>query len=138
MTRQRTEQWNLRTLAGAVLCAGVLVAFYRIIGCPIRFVTGISCAGCGMTRAWLSVLRLDFRQAFYYHPLFPLPPVALAMLLARRRIPQRVFKGCIYAMAVLFLIVYVYRLCMGDGTVVTAAPREGLVFRVVSYLRGGN
>ena len=29
------------------------------VTCPILFLTGISCAGCGMSRAWLSLLRLD-------------------------------------------------------------------------------
>ena len=39
------------------------------IGCPIKYLTGISCAGCGMTRAWRCVLKLDFARAFSYHPL---------------------------------------------------------------------
>ncbi len=42
------------------------------IGCPIKFITGVSCAGCGMTRACISAAHLDFGKAFYYHPLFPL------------------------------------------------------------------
>ncbi|WP_373689128.1 DUF2752 domain-containing protein [Clostridium sp. YIM B02551] len=50
----------------------LLYAILRVvgIGCPIKFLTGISCAGCGMTRAWIRVIHLDFKGAFYYHPLF--------------------------------------------------------------------
>ena len=46
------------------------------VTCPILFLTGISCAGCGMSRAWLSLLRLDLAGAFAFHPLFwlPVPP----------------------------------------------------------------
>ena len=40
------------------------------VTCPILFLTGISCAGCGMSRAWLSLLRLDLAGAFAFHPLF--------------------------------------------------------------------
>ena len=52
-----------------------IIGMYGMMGmmgitCPILFMTGISCAGCGMTRAWLSLFRLDFGAAFYYHPLF--------------------------------------------------------------------
>ena len=50
------------------------------IGCPIKYATGISCIGCGMTRAWLSLLHLDIRGAFYYHPAFFLPPLVLIVL----------------------------------------------------------
>lgn len=138
MTKSGTGKWDLRKCADAALCIGLLFVLNRLFGCPIKLLTGISCAGCGMTRAWLSVLRLDLGQAYYYHPLYPLPPIALAMLLWRRRIPQKLFKGCMYAMAALFLIVYVYRLCAGDGVVVAFAPRSGIVFRVISYFLGGN
>ena len=53
------------------------------VTCPILFLTGISCAGCGMSRAWLSLLRLDLAGAFAFHPLFWLPVPAAALLLFR-------------------------------------------------------
>lgn len=39
-------------------------------GCPWRNLLGIPCPGCGMTRAWLRVLALDFAGAFAAHPMF--------------------------------------------------------------------
>lgn len=39
-------------------------------GCPIKFITGISSPGCGMTRAVWAALSFRFYEAFYYHPLF--------------------------------------------------------------------
>ena len=38
--------------------------------CPLYAFFGICCPYCGMTRAHLAALRLDFAQAFYYHPVF--------------------------------------------------------------------
>ena len=35
--------------------------------CVSREFTGLYCSGCGMTRAALSLLRLDFYQAFRYN-----------------------------------------------------------------------
>ena len=56
--------------------AFVYVLFYVTgIGCPIKFITGISCMGCGMTRAYVSLFRGDFHSAFAFHPLFFLPIV---------------------------------------------------------------
>ena len=59
---------DISALAGIALLYVALEAFG--VTCPIRFLTGISCAGCGMSRAWLSLLRLDLAGAVYYHPLF--------------------------------------------------------------------
>ncbi len=36
--------------------------------CPMVLITGLPCPGCGMTRAGMSMLRFDFKQAFYYNP----------------------------------------------------------------------
>jgi len=35
--------------------------------CVFNKITGLYCSGCGMTRALLSILRLDFYQAFRYN-----------------------------------------------------------------------
>lgn len=53
------------------LLLGVYVAFITLtgIGCPIRFFTGISCPGCGMSRAVLLMLSGHFQAAFRMHPL---------------------------------------------------------------------
>lgn len=44
-------------------------------GCPLRNLTGIPCPGCGMSRAWLALLRLDVGSALAYHPMFWAVPV---------------------------------------------------------------
>lgn len=48
------------------LLLGVYVAFITLtgIGCPIRFFIGISCPGCGMSRAVLLMLSGHFRRRF--------------------------------------------------------------------------
>lgn len=60
-----------------------IVLFYLVIEslgvtCPIRFMTGVSCAGCGMSRAWLALLRGNLAEAARFHPLFWLPVPAAA------------------------------------------------------------
>ena len=38
--------------------------------CPMLWLLHIPCPGCGMTRAWLRVLELDFAGAFQMHGMF--------------------------------------------------------------------
>lgn len=60
------------TLAAAVLVAA---RHYLGISCPINAHLGIPCLTCGMTRATIAAMRLDFRSAFGYHPLFWTLPI---------------------------------------------------------------
>ena len=137
MKTETTNRRDLHDLLEGAVCIALIAVLSRIFGCPIRLLTGVSCAGCGMTRAWLCALRLDFRQAFYYHPLFPLPAVAVLLWLCRKKLPPAFLRGCMYTMIGVFCIVYVYRLFWGDGAVVVFDPRNGLILRAVSYFKGG-
>ena len=80
------------------------------IGCPFRYLTGIPCAGCGMTRAWWELIHLNIAEAWSYHPLFLVPPVAFVIFLARRKIPKKIFYIMIFMLACIFIAVYVLRL----------------------------
>ncbi|MDO4337664.1 MAG: DUF2752 domain-containing protein [Eubacteriales bacterium] len=72
-----------RRAAGLLLLCGACV-FYK---CPVRLLFHIDCPGCGMTRAVLSALRLDFNAAFRYHSLFPVTFVCAGYY---------IFRDCIY------------------------------------------
>lgn len=77
-------------LAVLALCALVLVLWVSLsLPCPIRHLTGLPCPGCGMSRAWLAALRLDFAQAFRCHPMFwAVPVVALFAVFDFRLLPK--------------------------------------------------
>lgn len=51
--------------------------------CPIKYLTGFSCPGCGMTRA-LIMMFYDIRGAFYMHPLFPAAAAVMPALFIGR------------------------------------------------------
>ena len=117
----------------AVAVIGLFYVVLESLGvtCPILFLTGVSCAGCGMSRAWLALLRLDLPAAFYFHPLFWLPvPVAIGFLL-RRRIPPKVRRALAALVCVLFLATYFVRLLSPDDTVVVWEPAKGLLYRLL-------
>ncbi|MGN1456559.1 MAG: DUF2752 domain-containing protein [Acutalibacteraceae bacterium] len=86
----------------------VILLFYH---CPVKAIIGISCPGCGMTRALKSALCLNFYQAFNYHPLFPLTIVELIYLFFRKSIKvnkkAELTAGIITLF--LFLVVWIFR-----------------------------
>lgn len=65
------------------LGATALALYLLDLGCVFKWVTGLSCPGCGMTRAWLAALRLDLAAAVAYHPLFWTVPLALLLACAQ-------------------------------------------------------
>ena len=55
----------------AVMVGGIaLLSWIFESACPTYAIFGICCPFCGMTRAHLAALRLDFAAAFAYHPAF--------------------------------------------------------------------
>ena len=44
--------------------------WFSDISCFWLATFGVPCPGCGMTRATLAALRLDFQEAFRMHPMF--------------------------------------------------------------------
>ncbi len=66
-------------IGGAVILLG-LMAFFGFYKCPFRFITGIPCPGCGMTRAFRELVKGNIRRAFYYHPLWPMALGAAILL----------------------------------------------------------
>ncbi len=87
--------------------------------CPIKHLTGISCAGCGMTRALMSAIRLDFSAAFYYHPLWILLlPFGISYIILSQR-KNKLWVNILVSSAVILLVgVWLFRLIRGDGIVV--------------------
>lgn len=102
------------------------------ITCPIKYLTGISCAGCGMTRAYLSLLRLDFSKAFYYHPLFFLPPIFLVIYVKRASMKKSIYNMFLFLFISIFLVVYLYRMFNAEKTILVCRPEEGLIFRCIN------
>ena len=105
------------------------------IGCPIKFITGISCAGCGMTRAWFSVLELNFLQAFHFHPLFWTVPVIFFVYLFRKRISNRTLRFVKGITIILFTTVYIMRMLNPEDTVVEINIYKSVVWHILERVR---
>ena len=106
--------------------------------CPFDFLWGVSCPGCGMTRAFLALLlQRDIRAAFYYHPLFPVVIIAAVLLAVHftglHRFGRKAKNILLSVFCILFVIVYVLRLIFCPE-LISIHPSRGLIFRLLSRL----
>ncbi len=120
----------------SVAAVVVLYVILESLGvtCPIKYITGISCAGCGMSRAWIALLHFNIHDAFMYHPLFFLPPLVLIIMLLKSKINIKIYKIFMFTMACVFVIVYLYRMIKGDNSIVVFEPQNNIVFRIIHKL----
>ena len=134
--RKNGRKNGRKELICAVTAVVVLYTAMESIGitCPIKFITGISCAGCGMSRAWMAFLHLDIAKAFAYHPLFWLVPIAVIVLLCKSKINIKFYKIFMFTIAGAFVIVYLYRMFIGTGDIVVFEPQNNILFRIIQKL----
>ncbi len=122
-----------------IIIIAAVSPFYFIFGCPIRFFTGISCMGCGMSRAATALLHFDFETALHMHPLIFIMPIVVVIFLIRKRLPKKIANVLLFCFIALMLIVYIYRLCTGSD-IVYIRPAEGFfytIFQSILNLSGG-
>lgn len=121
----------------AVIMVGIYTFFdVTGIGCPIKFLTGISCVGCGMTRAWISLIHLDIKNAFHYHPLFFIPIIYVMLFVFKDKIPKKIFMLITTIGIILFGVVYMYRIFNPDD-VVNINISKGIIFKFVNCIKNG-
>ena len=121
-----------------IIIAVAVVLFYTVMyavgtTCLVKYFTGVSCPGCGMTRACLSALRLDFASAFYYHPLWilmlPLAALLIFLWAKRKKKALCVVLGLFF---VALIGVYLYRLFYTETDIVVWEIEKGILYQLIS------
>ena len=105
--RKSHRRIEVITSVAAVVVLYVILESFGVT-CPIKYITGISCAGCGMSRAWISLLHFNIHDAFMYHPLFFLPPVVVIVMLLKSKINIKFYKIFMFTIAGAFVIAVSY------------------------------
>ncbi len=101
----------------------IIIALFAImlilkLPCPIKHITGVSCAGCGMTRAFTAAIHLDLVSAFHYHPLWiTVLPIIAALIILYKKNKMQAYNLILYCTAILFLGVWVFRLASSSDIV---------------------
>ncbi len=96
-------------------------AFLGIYKCPLDYLGGIPCPMCGLTRAYIYVLKGDFVKAFYFHPLWPIIPIAIVIFLLYSigvlKLSKKAFDYSCFVLAILIAGCYVIRYVQGSPIV---------------------
>lgn len=108
-----------RKYIGFIFAITIIILNYIIgPGCPQKAFLGISCMGCGMTRAYFNLLHGNIRNAFLYHPAFWTVPIAITLFLFQKKISKKSFYLGISSIIIIFIIVYIYRILCHDPILV--------------------
>lgn len=113
MTRRITHKGiKFGATAAYLILVGVLS--YFSVPCLFKTFFGIPCPGCGMTRAYLSLLHLDFAAAFSFHPMFWSVPILYLYILYDGRLfkNKRLNTGVLLAIGLGFLASYIRALVL--------------------------
>lgn len=116
-------------IVGILLYIFITEVFFEHIGpCVMKDVIGMPCPTCGMTRAFYSLLSLDFKSAFSYHPLWwTVPIIGFVVVFGERPWIAKIFKSKIFwsVVLVLYLGVYAYRM-------ITIYPNEPMGYNPIN------
>ena len=94
-----------------IIIIGYVGVYLKDVPCIIKCFTGVSCLGCGMTRA------------------FFMPVVILIIIINRKGLKPKALSGIIWTVLILFGIVYIYRMFTPNGIVVFQ-PEKGLLYKI--------
>ena len=99
----------------AMLAVLVVVMYCLDIQCFFKLIFGITCPGCGITRASIRLLHLDFRGAFSLNPMVWSVPILGLLYLFDGRIFKQRWLNTLITVGILagFIICWVVRLIVG-------------------------
>ena len=123
---------NISTVIALAVTACIYIIFYLTEAeCPIKYLFGISCPGCGMSRALICAIHLDLASAFYYHPhWFALLPVLVILIIFSIKKNKKAFYNTLTCAVILLTVTYLARLIFSDNSVVVFAPTESAIARL--------
>jgi len=115
--KRHTKSGHITIAVCHIVLVPILSFLLYLCGCPFSRIFHTPCPGCGMSRAYIALLRFDIAAAFGYHPLFFLGLPLILYVTHRNVLKRRLTaqaEGWIFgAVGVLFAVVFVVRLLMG-------------------------
>lgn len=108
--------------------------------CFFRNITGLPCPGCGMTRAYISLISLDIKKSFYYHPLFILPIIITSIIVLKNKSAffNKLYKNeyLWICMIMLVILVYIFRfVTMFPNIEPFTYTKENITFKTFLYIK---
>ncbi len=101
-------------------------------GCVSKLVFGVPCPGCGLSRAFFSLITFNIPLAIYYNPLiFLIPIIAFVLIFHDINWVNKIYQSKIFWIFLLFIIIVVFVIRM---VIIYPNPpldinRDSLLFR---------
>lgn len=105
------------SIIGAITLYIVLMNVIFGSSCLIKNLIHFPCPFCGMTRAHIAALNLDFITALRYHPMFFIGLPFLALVLFEENFTgklKKISNITVITIGLLFILIYIIRLICGD------------------------
>lgn len=108
--------------------------------CIFKVIFGLPCPGCGLSRSFGAVFRLDFAEALRWHPLFGVIPLVLIAFVIKRLIYGRNivkwFTAFLFGVTVLFIAVFFTRaIVYFPHTEPFTINRYSFTFRIIDFVK---
>ena len=115
----------------------LILSIFKIYCCPLKYIFGLSCPTCGITRAIVYAFQLNFLTAFHYHLFWPIVIIGFVIYLLYDAKKIHVSKKTMILIANVFcilnLIYYFYRLFNGSE-IVYFDFTESLLYKIINII----
>lgn len=80
-------------------------------GCMWRNVFGVECPSCGLSHAWLELIKGNFSSAYRTHPMFYFPPMLLIYPCLEHPVVSRRFDAvALCVLGACYLAIYILKI----------------------------
>ena len=111
MNKRSFKQFAVKLLIIFSYLGIIAVLYFLEVPCLFQHLFHIPCLGCGMTRALISAIQLDFVAAFRYHPMFwSLPFIGLYLIANGNLFGKKMDRIILVAILVGFLINWIMKM----------------------------
>lgn len=131
----KKEKMYFNIIIISIIILAVIILFkYK---CLFKFIFGIPCPLCGLTRALFYASQFKFKKSFYYHIAWPIVIIIIAIhVLSEFKviiINKKKFRVILIIFSILNLIYYFYRLFNGSN-IVKINFEESLIYKLYSII----
>ena len=115
----------------------ILLIITGIYQCPLKYIFGLSCPFCGITRAIYYALQFNLEKAFYYHLFWPIVIIGIIIhILYEFKIIikyKKIMMILLYIFVILNFIYYIYRFINGSN-IVYFNFKESLIYKIYAII----
>ncbi len=130
----------MKTMKKVLIFAIILSAYTFVmhitgIGCPFKWLTGISCPGCGLSRSVVCARQLDFAGMVENHALMPLIVGLFIFILifedkCSKKVKNIVYISCLSSA----MIYYIYRMFILQSDVLQFNIYDGVMYKIINTI----